>query len=402
MRALFFVASLSAFPSAAAVHALPGPRDDAPGEEDLGFALSRKGGVLDSEGILARFGLLLHGPYSHRFSEVCAPDLQATAAWAEYARFHAQCRQNPACVSRALIWRCKQDELCGGLGDEIKGFAFTFWAAVAAKRPIFVQWTRMGQNMLEFLAAKDIDVRLPDMPLSCESDRFIDPSMETAVSRIGGARTSKSCMVWMTNADIWTLWEKKRAKFSQSFQHIPTEAAIGCAMNFMFQSAALSPIDRANFMHVPESFVAVHLRCKDEDMGGKTTGQVSNQERGNVQRALKCAKRILKSDNVVFVSCSESGKLKALESANGTGVNVNVANAPARHVDHDHARVSEEELRRSLWSDFIVLQQASGIVFVNGSSGFSRSAASIAFMPADRIMTTSQDSPPCVPFDPMR
>merc|ERR1712154_91340 len=96
------------------------------------------------------------GPYTGRFAQACMAGANR-AIFHDYADFHQRCRMDPACLSRALIWQCDEDDSCGGLGDEVKGLVFTMYTAMTLSRPFFVRWRRMGQDMLNLFAVRIID-----------------------------------------------------------------------------------------------------------------------------------------------------------------------------------------------------------------------------------------------------
>merc|ERR1719215_1057875 len=60
----------------------------------------------------------------------------------------------------------------------------------------------------------------------------------------------------------------------------------------------------------------------------------------------------------------------------------------ARHMD-SHTQLTEEELRKALWSDFVVMQQAEALIFAGRVSGFSGTAASMGLMPASKVMVVA-------------
>ena len=56
-------------------------------------------------------------------------------ALAEYATFHS----NTSNVHK-LIWKCEPGDLCGGLGDRLRGIAFTLLLAVLSRRKVLLYW----------------------------------------------------------------------------------------------------------------------------------------------------------------------------------------------------------------------------------------------------------------------
>mmetsp|Transcript_148484 Transcript_148484/g.377713 ORF Transcript_148484/g.377713 Transcript_148484/m.377713 type:complete len:407 (+) Transcript_148484:51-1271(+) len=360
------------------------------------------------ERLAAQVGFLAEGPYSSRFGEVCAPQQDDRAAFERYKAFHKRCRVDEACRARALVWNCNDDSFCGGLGDEIRGLSFMLYLAMAVERPLFVRWRRMGHDMLDFFTRRDIDVRVPDGVLlgGCRRASFIDSGH--ALALFDKANTSEGCDVWTTNLPVQAVF--KEGSFVREaipvMEHISPVSAIGCAMRFMFQPMTFAPADQSSYEHIPAKFVAIHFRCADNAMGRASVAAELDHERDRVRKAMQCAES-MGAENVVFVSCSESAKRAATEVARdleGKGMGVYVSGARARHIDHDHTKLTEQGFRTALWSDFVLLQQAEALIFAGRISGFSGAAASMGLVPASKLRkVVGSDGeiswPPCKPVE---
>jgi len=339
------------------------------------------------------------GPYSSTFEQICTAGSANHALFQEYADFHRTCRQNASCLSSALVWQCDEKDLCGGLGDEIRGLVFTMLTAMALKRPFFVRWRKMGQNLLDLFTTNAIDVRPPaDLPRGCDKFSIIDQTDPRVW--FSKAKDHAGCASWVTNMDLF--WESGSlaAEVLPAMKDIKLEAVIGCGVNYMFKPSGLTAAEGMNFPPLPEVFTAIHLRCDDKAMERKPValnGTDEEVESSLVQTSLQCARK-LQSKTVVFVSCSESAKQTAVRLSGSMGLTVLTSRAQARHIDHDHNLLSAPAFRAALWSDFLVLQQASTLIR-SGSrvSGFSGVAASMGFMPVDKMWRVSGDPPVCAP-----
>merc|ERR1719215_1310301 len=99
---------------------------------------------------------------SDRFSKTCPLTPVSLAAFKHYSEFHRKCRNNATCMARAVIWECQDNGDCKGLGDQLRGLAFVFFAALATERPFFVRYARRGVDLLDDIFKVNwIDTRLP-------------------------------------------------------------------------------------------------------------------------------------------------------------------------------------------------------------------------------------------------
>eukprot|EP00928_Gymnodinium_smaydae_P004814 TRINITY_DN11648_c0_g1_i1.p1 TRINITY_DN11648_c0_g1~~TRINITY_DN11648_c0_g1_i1.p1 ORF type:complete len:222 (+),score=31.96 TRINITY_DN11648_c0_g1_i1:172-837(+) len=175
--------------------------------------------------------LLLSGPYSGTYQQKCMPKAEDISEFQQYARFHKTCRTNPDCLSKALVWQCEDSDFCGGLGDEILGLATTMYIAMATKRPFFVKWKRMGNDMLNFFTANKIDVRAPDSVSTCKRTSIIDNSnYEEVWKQISAA---EGCRIWTTNVQLHGLVNNNVLRNHYPvMEHVKYETAVGCSMNY--------------------------------------------------------------------------------------------------------------------------------------------------------------------------
>lgn len=311
-----------------------------------------------------------------------------------YADLHHRCKQDQACLRKALVWQCDESDLCGGLGDEIRGLVFTAIVAMAVGRPFFVKWQRMHVNMLDVFSNESIDASMPQSLKNCRHDAFIDSKLHPTVL-FDIASAGKSCNVWTTNYNLLTLLRDAQVLQERlpGIVGIPAESVVGCFMNILFRPPAATPADWRQFDGTrPEHYVAVHFRCDDSDFG---RGGIAKESR-EVSHALQCAQGPLEAQTVVFVSCSESAKMSAKLIAQRRGLTLLVARTMARHVDHDHKSLSMAQFHSAILGDFNVMQDADAVVFAGERvSGFAYMAASIGLVPGGRFMKVSLESPPC-------
>eukprot|EP00928_Gymnodinium_smaydae_P086396 TRINITY_DN7047_c1_g6_i1.p1 TRINITY_DN7047_c1_g6~~TRINITY_DN7047_c1_g6_i1.p1 ORF type:complete len:418 (-),score=32.91 TRINITY_DN7047_c1_g6_i1:246-1418(-) len=350
--------------------------------------------VSDQQIIGNTLSLFITGPYSDTYSQQCMPQADDISEFERYAEFHGECRTDPDCLSRALVWQCDDSDVCGGLGDEVRGLATTMYVAMATKRPFFVIWKRMGNDMLNLLTANRIDVRAPDSISDCPHRRIIDShDYETVWKQMA---STEGCTIWTTNAQVSQFVEKQvLQKHYPVMEHVKPETAVGCSMNYLFSPWRMTAADWAQYAVLPEDFVAIHARCDDDEfrLGGRAAGNL----RREVDQAFECAKS-MDAQNVAFVSCSPSAKQFAKEASENLrgSMRIFVSGSEARHIDHDHKTLTSTEFSAAVLSDFAVLQQAKALIWAGRPSGFSEIAVSMGLMPKDKMFEVHVDKP-CVP-----
>jgi hypothetical protein len=327
-------------------------------------------------------------PFSQDYGMHCEGEEGIKAKWAEYKSFHEQCRKDRKCLERALIWKCGQEHIgeCGGLGDNLKGIAFALYAAIASKRPFFISWNRLGQDVVTWFEQESIDVKVPDeigdcpqWKLQCQQCR--PGAIDAHVYEIN---TTNTCTNLVSNCvprvrEPWTNLFPEMNSIEQMY-------AVGCAIRFLFKPLQLTPADKVQFPQLPVDFSVIHVRTPDDNFGEDDTACANYVQ--DIRNALQCAKNKNMSD-VVFLSPSEACKSKALAMQGEMGVRVSVSTGVAKHIDQDGSQVSADEFRAALWSEFVLMAYGQFIITndgITGLSGFPYCAASLGFLPADRYL----------------
>jgi hypothetical protein len=296
-------------------------------------------------------------------------------------------------MKRALIWRCHEGDLCGGLGDEIRGLAFTLYAAIAANRTFLVSWKKLGQDVLGFFKANGMDVSVPTELEQCveSTTSFTDLPENDIQKLLGIAQEETACKAWNINFGADGLFKHEHRSLLQQYlpwlEPVKPFYAIGCAMWFLFQP--VSPSDHLRTT-MGEHISAIHYRISDSALGNAALAKTSEDEHA-IREALQCADKH-KLSNVLFLSGSEAVKNLAVELSNHT---VKVSKGAAKHFDHDAAQLSPQEFENAVWNDFVALQQVDYLIFncpsslighYNFPSGFSNTAASMSFLPTDHFL----------------
>mmetsp|Transcript_29324 Transcript_29324/g.53226 ORF Transcript_29324/g.53226 Transcript_29324/m.53226 type:complete len:427 (-) Transcript_29324:117-1397(-) len=336
---------------------------------------------------------------SESYQRECQPTEKEQDGWAKYKAFHSRCRTDRSCMKKALIWSCKEHDWCGGLGDEIKGLTFTLYAAIASARPFFIVWEKAGQDILQLFSKEGIDVRLPAKmsTANCKRSEHVNSlhTKDTLQNFMDTAQADYSkCLTWVTNfiPAIWFLdhTAELRHRHLPWFEHIKPIYAVGCAMRFLFASAAHNPTVSslrpsssprwpAFLSKLPQKYAVIHFRVPD------STIMMAGDDglRNAIEEALKCTQVKAKGLPLVFLAGSQAAKDVAFNITNGA---VMLTKSTARHLDHDHERLSLDELIGSVFEDFWTIMGAEYLFAGRRFSGLSLTAASIGFMPQEHVL----------------
>jgi len=350
-----------------------------------------------AEGAIVFTSLWNRGPYANNYDGQCQPQEEHKRKWHEYKAFHEQCRRDTQCMRKALVWQCVDSDFCGGLGDNLHGLTFALYAAIASKRPFFISWRRLGVDLLSHFSQDGINVTLPDgFDRGCTGQiHAIDNIAYNAPFIIHGVSSRPDCLKIVTNMPSKWLFEAPQreilARWLPWMTHIKPFNAIGCAMRFLFKPSVLTIGTRQGFAHeLPEKFSVIHYRVEDEHIGNTEGGALDRDYKEGVHEALQCAKDA-GIHELVFVSGSGGVKDLAVKEGTDMGLQVFTANGEARHVDHDHSKLNPSQFESALWSDFLVMQQAESLIIAGvRNSGFSTGAASMGFMPEDKILYSAK------------
>lgn len=339
-------------------------------------------------------GLWKKERYLQSYQRECQPTAEAQVGWTAYRNFHSQCRQNISCMKRALIWSCKEaDWTCGGLGDELKGLAFTFYAALASKRPFFVEWEKMGQDVLQFFANKDIDVRIPDtLPTNCSRNQYLfhpPTSRKMLETLMDTAQNDLQCLTWVTNYFPSHLFLGSNADVLHSnlpwLEHVVKPIyAVGCAMGFLFQAEAQGSqllARDSSFSKLPQNYSLVHFRVPDATIAALA----EDDFRLLIQQALDCAHKKSNGLPIVFLAGSQAAKNLALQVSSGQVI---VTNGTAMHIGENHHLGSTNQLIDGVFQDFWTALGTQYLFAGRRLSGLSLTAASMSFLPQDHVFDT--------------
>lgn len=343
------------------------------------------------------YGFLTRGPYSGSFDVNCEGGITGSTTgspWDAYAAFHRTCRDDPACVKGAILWRCEENDYCGGLGNEIEGLVSTFYLAVALKRPFFIAgWKRLGQNLLNFMAHTGIDTKPPEMymPKKCAVEKWMDPTPKE-LDKYYRQPLLDDCTVFVTNANAFGLFYNKGlvSELLPDFSHIKPLYSVGCAMQALFKRGTINEDDKS-YLGLNTAYGGMHIRTFDNDIEGKPKTELLQAEANQLEQALDCMVTA-NVGTVVLCTTSEAVKQKVAELASSRKLQILTVGRKAIHSNHSHDHLNQQDFLNSLWSDFVGLEESSVLIsadFRGRSSSFSLVAASMGFMPEEKLLGTN-------------
>lgn len=121
-------------------------------------------------------------PASHQntMSDMYGTYLQALA---DYSSFHSQNRHDEH--ARKLVWDCGKN-ICGGLGDRVRGLTYTLMMAVMTQRVLLLRWRDSRLSNETYLKPNIIDWRLN----SRETERLLNSTIH--IGEMGTNETNNS------------------------------------------------------------------------------------------------------------------------------------------------------------------------------------------------------------------
>ena len=83
---------------------------------------------------------------------------QFLAALARYAKFHKQERTKD--TARLLIWTCDPKDMCGGLGDRLRGVTYVLVLAMSSQRVLLLDWSDSSFSKVTYVRPNMINWQL--------------------------------------------------------------------------------------------------------------------------------------------------------------------------------------------------------------------------------------------------
>ena len=329
-------------------------------------------------------------------------------ALAEYATFHSK-----ASNVHKLIWKCGPGDVCGGLGDRLRGIAFTLLLAVLSRRKVLLYWGMpngeqiyLKPNAINWIPQKS-DVS--NMAVYSVMDSA-GAKLDRAVKAIGQNSLTKVAL--LTNLELelineqknkpqWLIDELKRTGLN-TLTNREINQLLGTAIRylFVFRDDVIPKVNDA--MHSigldGRKYVAVHVRTgfvgSNLEKSESANHQKCIRKKEQWEQILNCAVSVANSNsgqNSSIFLATDSKLVKDL-AAKKFGSRFKTLDVVLTHVDridkiHGPGTVEREGIM-SAWVDFFLLAQSYAQVRASGDriwgSGFDLGASHLCGLPSNR------------------
>lgn len=324
----------------------------------------------------------------------------------KYASFHAANRQD----GKKLIWFCGE-ELCGGIGDRLRGLTFTLLLAMASQRVLLFDWQdsrRYPPNT--FLEPNVIDWQILNTKEPTEKCKFKIMS----ASNSGGLRSQltneKLKSIYQLIAENTTSVFLKSNMFPSSLVFGELEKTVDWIRNsikslglnilgklevnklvgitfrylFKFSNEIVLKIEEARrFVNLNVlAYVGVHVRTGFKDTlkdGFATSDQIE-------KNTIDCANEtMINQSTIMFLVTDSNGTKNTLVKRYCSGVRT--LRNTLIHMDRSKEVSSDERFKNgevSMWIDLVLLAEAQTVVMPR--SGFSFLATTLCLIPKPRVV----------------
>jgi len=285
--------------------------------------------------------------------------LESAPIWSKYLEVH-RLQRSRGCDGRYLIWKCTEEDTCGGLGDEIRGIAAMLYLSIATDRALVLDWRKDGVSYAgNIFGVKTVNWTMPE---NCmwKSTHFhvIDPpfegvnnlvksSEEIAIQQdhvaatestsnhanasflavktkiadlVNGVQSMMQVVQVITNLptpqqspDTW----KAALELLPALKELSGLAtlSVGCAYRFLFEPSSTLR-EAYERMRIPStSFIGIHLRVGDQEMQ-RSPADMSRWELG-ISLLAECVETgfaLLRSNDFAATACQKPASALAFFS----------------------------------------------------------------------------------------
>ena len=311
---------------------------------------------------------------------------------AEYAVFHSRTDH----TARPLIYKCGPGDLCGGLGDRLRGIVYTLLLAVFSGRRLLLHWgmpngenVYLKPNLINWVPEKSDTENMTVFTVMDSGQSNVESAIKTI-----GMNTSVNVAL-NTNLELeliktlefkpqWLIDGLKRTGLDV-LSNTDINAIVGIAFRYLFgfTSDVLHEVNKAKILLGldTEKYVAVHIRsCFLRNLGGSnSTRRVPPKcirKKEQWEQMLRCAASVANtstgSNSSIFLA-TDSKLVKEL-SRKMYGVRYKTLDVVLIHV----SRISktrgpnkgQSQGLLSVWVDFLLLAQS--YIQVRGGSDWIR------------------------------
>ena len=331
---------------------------------------------------------------------------------AEYAVFHSTSRTGR--TARPLIYKCGPGDLCGGLGDRLRGIVYTLLLAVFSGRRLLLHWgmpngenVYLKPNLINWVPEKSDTENMTVFTVMDSGQSNVESAIKTI-----GMNTSVNVAL-NTNLELeliktlefkpeWLIDGLKRTGLDV-LSNTDINAIFGIAFRYLFgfTSDVLHEVNKARFLLGldTQKYVAVHIRTGfvgsylEQSDSANTMKCIRKKEQW--EQMLRCAASVANtstgSNSSIFLA-TDSKLVKDL-ATKISGVRYRTLDVVLTHVDRMNKNSGPNEAESkgllSVWVDYLLLAQSyirvrAGSDWIRGS-GFDLGSGHLCGLPRDRI-----------------
>ena len=324
-------------------------------------------------------------------------------ALAEYATFHSN-----ASNVRKLIWKCGPGGICGGLGDRLRGIAFTLLLAVLSRRKLLLYWGMpngeqiyLKPNIINWIPEKsdvsNLTVYSVMHSAGAELDRAVKAIGQNNLMKVSlHTNLELELINNQTNKPQWLIDGLKQTGLNTlTNKEINQLFGIAIRYLFVFRDDVIPKVnDAKHSMGVDgQKYVAIHVRTGfvGSNLVQSERARKCIRKKKQWEQMLNCGVSVANSNlgqNSSIFLATDSKLVKDL-AAKMYGSRFKTLDVVLTHVDCvDKELGPKREGLMSAWVDFILLAQSYAQVRAGGDwvsgSGFDLGSSHLCGLPSNR------------------
>ena len=321
--------------------------------------------------------------------------------------------------SRKIVWTCREQDICGGNADRIRGITISFLHALRLGYSLVLDWNNPINNSRLFVP------RRPDLWTTVAATSYLNNNRTLRIKSIDNRNLLYECqwtkyenIILQSNAFIFRNCERNETKPSDYFsvessikwrrERFMLLPCLGCVFWFLFalsddlQSTLIGELKLFNewlLLHsrIDIPVIAVHFRGGDHymDVPIQTINEGDKRlQLSNVHSLISCADKLAnRSATILLVADNNLVKRFALRNYPDR-----VYSSTVNPFHTDRVGIASINGTLGTWADLLLLSLCDGIVLSH--SGFGALAAQIGMYDESQIKK-HDDCLPDVKFHPM-
>ena len=343
---------------------------------------------------------------------------QFLTALASYTKFHKQERTKD--TARLLIWTCDPKDMCGGLGDRLRGVTYVLILAMASQRVLLLDWSDSSFSKVTYMRPNMINWQLTQ-----EEQKLVSLKNDSVKQFNLGRRGKRDLSSLLMKLKLieggewkWIVvkcnnlpkslvygetavsldWLKgNMTKFGlDKLSVMDLESLVGIAFRYLFKFSAeiQKQVQAARKVLALPNYIALHVRTGFVGTSIKDYHHPKLYSRTwQWDKMLHCAYQYATQQlgrNAVIYLATDSPLVKDRALAKYGVQRVRCLNNTLMHVNFPDksSSLSKEDFDRqglmSMWVELILLAEAHSLVM--GRSGFAHLAKSLCLAPKERVI----------------